>query len=264
MPAMLTSLCSEETRRKLRSPYFKLFNLGRFKDIHPGGEAFLIGNGPSTRPEILERLGGRLTFCFNRFHLAYDSFSLDFEPTYTVCIDPQIIHDFGREIIQHSRGELLLGTWRWLFFAGGKYTCFQIQCTDPFQFSTDITDFVSTGDSVVVASIQIGYYMGIRRFYLYGVDHNFRIRKMMSDGLALGEGNHFIPNYRSSRPWNPPRTRQIEQALVACRRFLLARGGDLINCTDGGRLEVLPRQRIESVLEKAPCPAESRLDLVIR
>ncbi len=258
MTEKIRSFFSEDARRMMRRPFFKLFNLRRFKNIHAGREAFLIGNGPSARPEVLNRLQRHVTFCFNRFHLAYEKFDLQLEPDYTVSIDPQIIQDFGRELIERSHGQLLLGTCRWMF-TSGQYDCFPIRYTQPFVFGEDLEDFISTGDSVLVASIQIGYYMGIRRFYLYGVDHNFNIQQLLPDGRALGDGNHFIPNYRSDRPWIPPRTRQIEQALTTCNEFLTARGGALINCTDGGNLELLPRQNIEEVLRPAFASQPARL-----
>ncbi|MDU7524749.1 MAG: hypothetical protein E7K72_25830, partial [Roseomonas mucosa] len=46
---------------------------------HAGQVAWLIGNGPSVRPEELDRLQGRLSIAFNRFHLAQGS--MRFRPT---------------------------------------------------------------------------------------------------------------------------------------------------------------------------------------
>ena len=42
-----------------------------------------------------------------------------------------------------------------------------------FKFSTDITKYIFTGDSIIVAAIQIAFYMGMKEIYLYGIDHNF-------------------------------------------------------------------------------------------
>jgi hypothetical protein len=54
------------------------------------------GNGPSVRTEDLDRLQGRLTFAFNRFHLAHGQTRL--RPTYTLTGDRQMIEDFGQQI----------------------------------------------------------------------------------------------------------------------------------------------------------------------
>ena len=76
--------------------------LSKLKDIHRGRQAFLIGNGPSVRIEDLEKFKDQLTFCFNRFYLAYDR--MDFRPTYTLAADPQFIQDFSSEFLAFSEG----------------------------------------------------------------------------------------------------------------------------------------------------------------
>lgn len=227
--------------------YFRGFHLDRdLKDRHSGGEALLIGNGPSVDVEILEKIRGPVTFCFNRFYLAYEQFSLKFTPHYTVCIDPQVIRDFGPDIVEFSKGVILFGTCRRITFPG-EYKCFPLMPTRPFRFSGNMERYVSTGDSVVVAAVQIAYYMGIRKMYLYGVDHNFKIERRLENGRVTGDDNHFLMEYRSEKAWHPPNLLNIENAFKSCESFLKSKDGFLINCTDGGRLEVLPRKDIRKV-----------------
>src|ERR1700677_2831169 len=78
--------------------------LRRLANCHQGRVGFLIGNGPSVQTEDLERLRGQVTFCCNRFYLAYPKTS--FRPTYTVSADPQMIDDFGAEIVSQSAGQV--------------------------------------------------------------------------------------------------------------------------------------------------------------
>ena len=41
------------------------------KDIHKGRRAFIIGNGPSLKQTDLSKLRDEITFCINRFYLAF-------------------------------------------------------------------------------------------------------------------------------------------------------------------------------------------------
>ena len=64
---------------------------------------------------------------------------------------------------------------------------------------------------------------------------------------AYGEGNHFIKNYRSDKPWCPPETKLIEEAFQVCDQFLRTKGGWIKNATRGGKLEVLERTDFDQV-----------------
>ena len=100
--------------------------LQNYQDIHEGEIAILIGNGPSVKYEHLNAIKkDRITFCFNRFHLAYKD--LEFRPTYTISADTGMINDFGSEIVNGSTGTVFLihkirpnipGPFIWL---GSKY-----------------------------------------------------------------------------------------------------------------------------------------------
>ena len=108
-----------------------------------------------------------------------------------------------------------------------------------------------SGGGTLIAALQIGYKMGIRKFYLYGVDHNFSYRNN-DDGSAndaQGEGNHFIKNYRSGKSWQAPRKELIEESFVKCEQILRAEGGGLLNATNGGELDVLKRCDFSKILD---------------
>ena len=221
--------------------------ISALKDIHKDEIGYLIGNGPSVRIDDLELLNGKVTFCCNRFHLAYDR--MVFRPKYTLAADRQMIEDFGEEIIRKSSGvNILFGTedpkidgeYLWIRSKLGK------------GFSDNIFDFVYPGGTILISAIQIGFFLGIRRFFLYGVDHDFKFEKNVdSEDIwdnAIGEGNHFIENYRSSKPWCPPQTEMIEQSFMMCDTFLRSRGGWIKNATRGGKLDILERIDFEKAI----------------
>jgi hypothetical protein len=222
--------------------------IAQLKDIHNGEIGWLIGNGPSVRIEDLERLKNCVTFCCNRFYLAYDRTL--FRPSYLGSCDRQMIRDFGAEMVDRHSGKV--------FFVSeerpimeGDFIWFPMKSRTPLVFSENVYDFVMPGGGTLVTAIQIGYHMGITKFYLYGVDHNFTFKEndKAQDHYekATGDGNHFIENYRSGKAWAPPVLWQVEGALLSSHVFLQARGGWIKNATRGGKLEVLERVDFDDV-----------------
>ncbi len=223
--------------------------LRQMANCHAGETAWLIGNGPSVRLADLDLLENRLTFCFNRFHLAHKSTRL--RATYTLTGDKQMIEDFGQQIVDESGGTVfvahdhapdLLGDYIWL----RQFSVF------PPLFSSSPDLVVAPGGSTPFVAMQVAYFMGVRKFYFYGADFSFRFAKFNAGGdafrVASGEGNHFIANYRSNRPWCPPSLLDIGSGFLAARMVMEANGGFVRNVTRGGQLEIFERQDFESAL----------------
>lgn len=220
------------------------------KNIHKGRTAFMIGNGPSVRISDLAKMGDNVSFCCNKFYMAYDM--TKFRPTYTVASDRQMIGDFGDEIVKKTEGRLLLALDDDPLIAG-DYTWIRLKHFKPQHlFKKPIFRYVLPGGATLIVAIQIAYFMGITKFYLYGVDHdfNFEIDENEKDIFrkAVGDKNHFIPNYRSDKKWCPPNTNQIEEAFQICDRFMRSRGGWIKNATRGGKLEVLEREDFDQAV----------------
>ncbi len=231
--------------------FFYSILLNKLNNKHLDAECILIGNGPSVNPDDLLKLSNtnKVVFTFNRFYLAYDQYSVNgFKSDYTVCIDPQMIKDFGQDIVNNSKeSKVLVGTDKKVNIKGDCIK-FNIINTKPFKFSTVPTDFISTGDSVVVATIQLAYYMGIKKMYLYGIDHDFTYDEKTNGAKVIGGENHFIKNYRDDKPWYPPVVENIEQAFKECDRFLRERDGFLINCSRKTKLEVLEKRSFDDCI----------------
>ena len=225
--------------------YERLRNLPKLT----GEVGFLIGNGPSVRGEDLEKLSDRTAFCCNRFHMAYSMMS--FRPTFTLCADRQVIDDFGQDIANNSEGEVILV----------NKTKPEIQnCTwiphmsrRRLVFKKSKLCHVTTGGGTLFTAIQLGYFLGIRKFVLYGVDHNFKFDRnedaMDEYQAASGGDNHFIKDYRSGKSWCPPAMQLIEDNFQYADQFLRKRGGYVKNATRGGQLEVVERISFDEAVE---------------
>ena len=238
--------------------YLELFTrcdhskLDKLKNIHQGRIGFLIGNGPSVRVDDLEKLNNRITFCFNRFHLAYDIMS--FRPVYTVSADFDMIRDFGSQIVRESEGTVFLGDKTRPNITGDFIWISAKYKSPPLVFSKKIYHHAVVGGSSLVVALQLGYFMGIKHFVLYGVDHDFKYKTIQNSTdkehcTAVGDDNHFIKNYRSGKPWCPPRVEEIEKSLRWADRFLRKQGGWLINATKGGKLDILERKSFDEAIQ---------------
>lgn len=219
------------------------------KDAYSGKRAWLIGNGPSVQISDLDKLANEVTFCFNRFYLAHNDTKL--RSTFTVSADHQMIEDFGEEIVREAGGHVFLanntppkinGKYHWLRQVKGY----------PSLFSQDPSLRVTPGGSSVYVAMQIGYYLGIREFYIYGADFKFSFQQTRAAAssfrTAKGDGNHFIKNYRSGKAWAPPSIQNIMSSFLAARTLIEAQGGKILNVTRGGELEVFKRGNFDDVI----------------
>lgn len=225
--------------------------LKTLENIHTDKIGVLVGNGPSVKLEELEKMNSNeriISFGANRFYLCYDQTS--FRPDYVLSSDQQMIDDFGSEIITNNPNKKI-------FFASlykpqnikEKFTWLKIKHGRPFKFSKNIKQESMNGGGTLISALQLGYHMGIRKFYLYGVDHNFSYQANDDkQNDAKGDGNHFIKNYRSGKTWQAPRMELVEESFAKCDKTLREENGFLINATNGGHLEVLERVEFLNII----------------
>ncbi len=217
-----------------------------YKGIHKGETAYLIGNGPSVNVKDLEYLKNHITFCCNKFYMSYDGHSL--RPTYTISADDKMIEDFGNDIVKNSMGKVWLCSahcpelkeknYNWLYLRQGS-----LRLNESF-----IMNGAYHMGATLLVALQIGYYMGIRKFVLYGVDHNFQF--ITNDGrTSTSEKNHFISNYREGKAWYVPDTKLIESSFQSAADILSRQGGYLINASRESRLPYIRRVELEKALK---------------
>ena len=217
------------------------------KNRHRGQLCVLVGNGPSVRIEDIEKLKDCVTFCCNRFYLAYEQHpEMTFRPTYTISADQTMMDDFGEEMEAKCESTLFLVSNETIRLPGDYVTFrWDDRSREPFRFSECVHHHVWMGGGSLFPAIQIAFHMGIRHFYLYGVDHSFtfEIDGDAEDAFrsAKGDDNHFLKNYRSGKDWSPPQTRHIEESFQSCDLFMRFHDGWIKNATRGGKLEVLER-----------------------
>lgn len=225
----------------------------RLRGAYFGRTGLLLGNGPSVRIEDLDLIADKtdlVTFACNRFHMAYDKTVL--RPDFTLSTDEQTIGDFGQEIVTESAGHKLLASFDRPAIQGDYIWLRPLPRARAYEFSECLHEGVMVAGATLVAAAQVGYWCGIREFYLYGVDHNYAYTKVLDAKniyySAKGEGNHFIDNYRSGKAWCPPATGPIETAFKTLDSHFRIHGGFLKNATRGGKLEVVERADFDKLM----------------
>ncbi len=86
-----------------------------------------------------------------------------------------------------------------------------------------------------------------------GADHNFATKGPANQTVVSGEKDesHFDPRYFSGgMQWQLPDLFQSEVAYTMARDAYAAFGGQVVNATDGGKLEVFERQDLSDFLRR--------------
>ncbi len=256
-----------EDKRKGISPIKKTYDgyvsslihpeLEKFKDIYSGKRVFIIGNGPSLKPEDLDVLYDNHEICFG-FNNIYKIFNrTKWRPDYYSVVD---FYSFllNRDLIQNVPGIHFL--WDifepWMNAAKkGKNYYFHYERkrfeNNPPNFAEDITNGTHLGySSVYDVGLQFAAYMGASEIYLLGVDHNY-------PNKISHEGNHFdgymdadekkVVFYPVENISKGYEEKKVELAFFGADEYSKKHGFRVYNATRGGKLEVFERVDFDSL-----------------
>jgi hypothetical protein len=231
------------------------------KDKHKGQRGFVIGNGPSLNLEDLSRLEGEVTFASNKIYLAFNEIS--WRPTYYTVLDV-LVAENNQVKIQKLKFVKVFPMDVYPYFQESDGIIWVPALTNPvgadgnicFKFSTDLTEGVYGGWTVIYTQLQIAFYMGIREIYLLGVDYHFIVPEptgeVCAQGLVLehqGEQNHFHPEYRKiGEKWTIPRLDIQYEAFKCARESVTSNGGDIYNASRRTALDIFPIVDLDLVL----------------
>lgn len=223
--------------------------LQSFKDKHAGRRAFIIGNGPSLKAADLDRLANEITFAANRVYLVFEQTA--WRPTYYTVEDIDVARTSMDQINK------LTGLTR--FFPhylktletppnGGIFyhTCSDKDAGNMPSFHTDCLEHVNRGNTVTFSSMQLAFYMGIREVYLLGMDHNFGQPPLPSGEKSAAV--YFHPDYaKNTQTWKVSDMRIADGAFQNAKAAFAEAGGEIVNATRGGKLEVFRRLSFDEI-----------------
>ena len=223
--------------------------IAAFRNRHEGETAVILCNGPSLNKVDLNLLRGVPTFGLNKIYLLFER--TDFRPDYLVSY----IGDVVRQSVQHY-----LGLDMPLFLSqeairhippGTRENVYYMGEHKRFTFSLNPEMEICCGFTVTYVALQMAFFMGFRRVVIVGADHDFGYEGEPDKWTVIDKPRamHFDPTYfDSGESWQTPNLRMIEAHYALARDAYLHMGREIVNATEGGKLEVFPRARLEELV----------------
>ena len=223
--------------------------LQSWKDRSTGKKAVILCNGPSLLKVDFDLLDHADVFCFglNKVNLLFDK--TRFRPSCVVAVNPFVIEQ-NAAFYNETEIPLFLDTHAVGLVAGRQNIAFMHSNVFPL-FSRDCSISVFQGYTVTFVALQLAFHMGFREIALVGADHNFATKGAANKTVVSGvkDESHFDPNYFAGGvKWQLPDLFQSEVAYTMARDMYAAYGGQVINATDGGKLEVFKRANLAEFL----------------
>jgi hypothetical protein len=226
---------SWSSRRKLKE----------LRNSHRGKKAVIVCNGPSLLRTDFSLLDGIYTFGLNKINLLFDQ--TDFRPNCIVSVNPFVIEQNNR-FYAETNIPLFLDAKACQAVGLLKIeTPFFLHTSDFPSFASDCSLSVFQGYTVTYVAMQLAFHMGFSDVALIGCDHNFHVQGPANAvKTAIGEDkSHFHKDYfADGQQWQLPDLHQSEAFYALAGRIFHENGRKLVNATELGKLELLPRQSL--------------------
>lgn len=219
-------------------------------DSHKGQSAIILCNGPSLNSVDLESLHGTFTFGLNKINLLFDRSA--FRPSSIISINKLVIQQ-NAEFFNATDIPLFID-FAARRFVKARSSVTLLHSSAISKFARDCSVSICQGHTVTFVAMQLAFHMGFQRVALVGCDHTFAV-KGAANTTVIAHGpdrSHFDPRYFSAgQAWQLPDLTASEYFYaLAAEQYRLA-GRTLVNCTSGGRLELLDRCALAQFLTAA-------------
>ncbi|WP_226677965.1 6-hydroxymethylpterin diphosphokinase MptE-like protein [Mesobacillus jeotgali] len=211
---------------------YKILN---YKNKFAGKRCFIIGNGPSLRPEDLEKLKGEFTFASNKIYKIFDKTS--WRPTFYMVVDPTVLEENVKEInLVEAENKFTLKGYKNLFNAD-IYFNNNLQKSKRGTFSKNVMESLYSSGTVSYHLLQIAYYMGFSEVYLIGHDYNFNGAVSKTKDLSFLNGpdnsvHYFSEDYirkDEKKPGQAPE--EIYHGMEKAKAVYESSGRNIYNAT---------------------------------
>jgi len=235
-----------------------MLDIKELKGIYKGHRCFVIGNGPSLSPEILDRLTDEYTFAVNRIAKIFDK--TDWRPTFYVGVTDAL--DDSRH-----RGDILAGIrssetaicwdeYRTKTSVNSSKNVIYVRCSHTGDhsnaqarddwWSDDIEERLDKFGVAVFPALQLAVYFGFTTIYLIGCDGNY---VPPSDGV---DKSHFDDAYRPFDACPNYDYNQLNGALLwaheIAEKAAIRNGVKIYNCSPISAITAHERIELENVL----------------
>lgn len=215
---------------------------GEFYNRHQGGECVIVGNGPSIKNMDLSWLKDKYTFGLNRIYLLFPE--LGFPTTYFVSVNKLVIEQCVEDIRRLEMPKFISWYGRDLLNYSSSTYFIRDRRDRSFSFAKDPRYQIWEGATVTYVAMQLAYFMGFRRVYLIGVDHNFKTKGEPHKIITTQERDrdHFSTNYFGKGfRWQLPDLITSEKAYMLARKTFQEDGREILDATVDGKLDIFPK-----------------------
>lgn len=221
------------------------------KDLYTHADrAVIVCNGPSLLKSDLKLLENTYTFGLNKINLLFEN--NDFRPSCVVAVNPFVIEqnkDFYNQTeiplyidsVGYSKG--VIRPRKNIAFLHSSGT----------GFARDCSLSIDQGHTVTYVALQLAFHMGFRKVALIGADHSFAVKGPANQTVEAGDKDesHFDPRYFSGGvKWQLPDLFQSEVAYTRAKQTFEAFGGEVLNATEGGELNIFRRVSLADFVSK--------------
>lgn len=227
--------------------------LRKLRNSHLGERCFIIGNGPSLKPEDLDLLKDEFCFASNRIDRIFEH--TQWRPAFYCTQDPSILEkyrDIIREIPAPYKLMVYSGSRKTGYIGNAMYTPFSGKdiYPNPPIFSEDISDSIGEGYTVTYTCMQVAAYMGFKKMILLGIDHNFPIDVTPEGKVVVNKdaGEHFYGS--NDIPKHYPMLYKVDLSYKTAKEYAEKHGISILNATRGGKLEIYERVDLDSLFQK--------------
>jgi hypothetical protein len=226
--------------------------LKALKDSSKAKKALILCNGPSLNQVDFDsiRSGSEsvVVFGLNKINLLFSRTTL--RPDMLVSVNDLMIEQNADFYEQTALPVFLNANGR--RFIADRENVFYLPLVNIRKFARDISVGVNPGYTVTFVAMQVAFHLGIRDVALVGCDHSFASKGPANKTIVSSEidKNHFDPNYTSaSEKWQLPDLAASEDHYSLARDVYAGHGGRVVNCTNGGNLEIFQRMELSEWLK---------------
>lgn len=219
------------------------------KDTHKGERCFIVATGPSLDTKDLDLIKDEYSLSLNSIFLSFDK--TKWRPNIYAIQDEYVFNSIKDNLTNNVNQfkELLISkNISSKFEIPYNYKSFKLHYLDHkmfhfngyghFKFSDDCYSCIYDAYSIVFTLMQLACYMGFKEIYLLGCDCNYNQKKAYFNDYGYRD-----PKFKINGD------KQI-QAHIEFKKFADEKGIKIINCTNGGALEVYPRMKLKDVISK--------------
>ena len=217
-------------------------------------ECFIIGGGPSIKNQNLNILENKFSIVHNAFYLLKDTYT--FKPSLYVIEDPLPAEDNSTElnkikdidIIVPLKLKKYIKNRENVTYINFDYTYIDSRETTKdnnleFKFSDDLSRKGFWGGTVVYFRLQIAYFLGFKKIYLFGVDLSYKIPESAKINGSIitstdSDDNHLHKDwFGKGKRWHFPRQDRMQVAIESAVDFLSKKGVKVYNFSPVSRIK---------------------------